>query len=515
MLAAVLALWLSHNQIGAPYITNDGYQYLDAASNVASGQCFCTRVALFDEQIAFGRMPIPFTHFAPGYPLLIAAVSRLGIPAATAGYLLSALGYLAVLWLLWDLALHLGASAWVVALFSLLWIAHATALYYAAMVGTESLFAAALLAMTAMIVRDVRAGGSNLALAAGIGAVAGLSYWIRYPGLFLLAVAVVYLIARAWRIPRGRRGAVLGLVASVILTGAVQIRNFIYTGSWRGGFNSAGRQRPLTALKESIRALIHLLTGDRAPSRLDVWSVLLVLSCAALLFMSVRARRNRYIDRNSLEEPIAWTLFVGLAYVGGIFAATLTTIAGDFPRYYFPVYPLFLALMAVACSRLAIGVRSLAVILFVVSALAVEGRSLFVPVPRPDWILTRAMLQEDVRPGVPLLQWMERRVNPNEVVVAVEGQAVHYILHRPVVAAIEPEFSSRSEEAAGYRELMRHYGSRYIVVFPNAPAERVPEQDASMFLRDLAAGASPPWLSLAARTADAAVYECADCASPQ
>ena len=94
LLAGVAALWLSYGRDGAPYITNDGYQYLDAGSNLAAGECLCTRVALFDEQIAFGHFPVPFTHFAPGYSLLIAGLSRAGLKPEIAGYLISAAGFL-------------------------------------------------------------------------------------------------------------------------------------------------------------------------------------------------------------------------------------------------------------------------------------------------------------------------------------------------------------------------------------------------------------------------------------
>ena len=34
-------------------------------------------LAHFDEQV--GRMPVPFTHFPLGYPLLIAALSKTGL----------------------------------------------------------------------------------------------------------------------------------------------------------------------------------------------------------------------------------------------------------------------------------------------------------------------------------------------------------------------------------------------------------------------------------------------------
>ena len=486
VLAGIVALWLSYRPMGAPYITNDGYQYLDAASNLTAGECFCTRIAVFDEQVAYGRMPVPFTHFAPGYPLLMTALAKVGIRAETAGYLLSALGYLAVIWLMWDIGLTLGARPWAMALFSLLWIAHATALYYAAMVGTESLFTALLLGVAALIARNEPAKHSL-----AIGVIAGLSYWVRYPGLFVVAGACVYLVVKA------RRRAIPGLVAAALLVGSIQIRNAIYSGSWQGGFKSAGGRHTVAGMAvDSVKAFLHLLTGDRVPLHLNVWTVLLLLSAVALVF----TMRN-------LQPSLGWVAFLGAAYVGGIFVATLATIAGDLPRYYFPVYPLFLACVA-AMSR-----RPLAVGAFVIAALAVQGPNLFVHPDQPDWVLTRSYLSEADESGGSLLDWLRNHVGPNETILAVEGQALHYVLQRNVVAVVPARDTTRRSDEEGFHTLMRQNKTRYLVVFPGAPADRVLEQTSYAFMSSLAVGNAPPWLRLAARTRDAAVYECPDCRS--
>lgn len=512
MLAGVLALWLSYGQLGAPYITNDGYQYLDAASNLASGRCFCTGVALFDEQVAYGRIPVPFTHFAPGYPLLIAGISRAGIRAETAGYLLSALGYLAVLWLIQDLGLNLGARPWVVVAFSLLWIAHATALYYAALVGTETLFAAALVGMADLIVRDVRSNSSRPTLMAAIGAVAGLSYWIRYPGLFLVAAAGIYLIVRAWRVPGAWRGTFAGLLASAILVGSVQIRNAILSGSLQGGFKTAGGRLSLVPVfSGTIRALSHLVTGDRIPLHVDVWIAILSLSSAALLFLVLQAWRRGPIETAATKAAFGWTIFIGVVYICGVLAAALTTIAADLPRYYFPVYPLALGCAAAACSRLAGKLGAAMIAMFIASVVAVEGRNLFVPPASPDWILTRTFLDEPVETGATLLDWLRNHTSESAPILAVEGQALHYILQRPVIAVISAEFTARRPDEEGFRALMRQQRARYLLILPGAPEARIPEELSYGFLRSLASGETPSWLKLAARTKDAAVYECPDC----
>ncbi len=512
LLAGVVALWFSYGRDGAPYITNDGYQYLDAASNLAAGECLCTRVALFDEQIAFGHFPVPFTHFAPGYSLLIAGLSRVGLKPEVAGYLISAAGFLVAIWLLQDVAVSLGASACVAAAFSLILITHATAVLYGSAVETESLFTAVLLALVALVVRDVRSQGANRLLPIGIGVVAGLSYWIRYPGLFLVGGAGLYLITKAWRVPRERRVAIVGLFIAVLLAAAVQIRNAVYTGSWRGGFKSGSGQSLREVVIGTVRAFAHLVTGDRLPVRFGVGLAFLLLCAALALFLGIRAWRPR--DSAGLGlAGMGWASFIGIVYIGGVMVAALTTIAADLPRYYFPVYPLFLACAAAFCSTFAKGKKSIVVALLVFAVVYVEARNLFVPPPAPDWIVTKAILAEEVQPGLPLIEWLRQRLGPGGTMAAVEGQAVHYILRSPVVAMIPAGATGRRGDGPAFQSLMRQFHSQYLLVFPNLPPDRIPEQSSYQFLRQVAAGDAPAWLEPAARTRDAAVYKCVGCAN--
>jgi hypothetical protein len=510
--AGIVALWLSWGPNFAPNIPNDGYQYLDAASSLAAGQCLCTRVALFDEQVAYGHFPIPFTHFAPGYPILIAAVSRAGIGPATAGYMLSALGFLVSLWLLQEIALGLGARQWLAYGFSLVWLIDPTALLYASTVGTESLFTALLLALVALIVRDARVPGPSRALPLWIGMIAGSSYAIRYPGLFLAAAAIVYLAVRFWRVPHNRVRSAAGLALTVVIVGSVQIRNMIYTGSWRGGFSAGGRHAARTVLADSARAFFHLIVGDRVA----LHAILPLLagfaaSAAIVLFLAATGRKTNPHGAEVASKPLWWAVFIGLTYVGGVVAAALTTIAADFPRYYFPVYPLLLAFAAVLCSVASGGFRGIAVALLLASLIGLQTRNLFIRPPQPDWVLARSLLAEETAPGVPLLEWLREHIRPDESIVAAEGQALYYLLGRPVVAVIGASDTSRSTSEDGFHTKMRQFRSEYMVLFPGAPAERVSEQNSYQFLRDLASGIAPAWLIPVTRSRDAVVYECTDC----
>src|SRR5215469_18882261 len=97
------ALWLYARPLQPPVLFYDSYQYMDAARNLESGECLCTHLANFDEQVAYGRMPVPFTHFPPAYPLMISWIARAGVPLEWAAVAISIAGFFLVIWLMWDI----------------------------------------------------------------------------------------------------------------------------------------------------------------------------------------------------------------------------------------------------------------------------------------------------------------------------------------------------------------------------------------------------------------------------
>jgi len=511
-----VATLLFARSVHAPYLTNDAYQYIDVARSFNAGECVCTHVAHFDEQVATGRLPVEFTHFPPGYPLLMGLLARIGISFDMAGLVISAAGFLITLWLMWDIGLKLGAEPWALGILSLLWVGNSHALLDAVRVGTEGLFTAAVVAMGAVIVRDIRSEGRSVLLPL-IGLIAGAAYWIRYAGLFLIPVAALYLLWRWLRTPEAKWRALAGLIAEAALTIALLVRNIVYTGSWRGGFGLEVHRSVRLVVTETVKAYYHLIFGDRVVVRLDIWAAVFCLSLAATLFLIVRAwRRGEWVATPKFAlAALVWIGVMLAAYVGGVTLTFLTTIAGDLTRYTRPVYPLALALASLVISAALRGRQVIAVIALVGSILVVHSRSLMAPPPVPQEEPTREALNLDVQPGVTAGGWLLSHVSPGGVIVAVDGQAVEYLLHRDVVSVIEPQFTSRRLDEAGFRTLMGRFHARYLLLFPGLAPEYVPEQEKIPFLHDLATGRSlpPEWLAPTVRNSEVAIYECGICAN--
>ena len=504
LLSGLAALWLSHNTTRAPFVSNDGTQYVDAAEHLRSGKCLCTSVAHFDEQVDFGHLPVPFTHFAPGYPILLAALMAVGIEPESAGHLISALAFLITLGAMWDIGLRLSAGPAALFLVSLLWLSNALALEYAGTVGADSALAAIFCATVALVVRDIQTRGTGRWHPFAVGIAAAASYWVKYAGLFVVSAAVFYLVFRAWRWREGRLGAAGGIAAAVLFSAPIPIHNILYQGSWKGGFQTGRHHTASFAVIETVKALYHLVFGANATARLDAWEAIAGVS---LIVAVVLILRSRHFPPRLVE--LIWVAVFMAAIAGGVAVVAMQSIANDLLRYNFPVYPLLLVTAAVIL-RPRTRAGAIAFWLLIAATLVIQSRSLkTMPVSRPEAM--RAILNQQTTTGVSMWQWLNSHVEPDGVIVAADGQALHYVLKRPVVSLIVPEFTDRPTDERGFQSLMKQYRSRYVVVYPDRSEDAVPEQAAIPFLHHLASGAPPSWLTLAARTENIAVFECAVC----
>ena len=516
---AVLGLWWNNQHQGGLRISNDSYQYLDAASNLANNACGCTRLAHFDEQVAAGQMPVPFTHFPLGYPLLIAGLSKTGLSLEMSAYFWSAASYILALWLLWSIALELGAKPLIAAGFSLLWIFHDASLAYGSTVGTEAPITALILWIALLIIRDSPHYRERPMLLMGIGIGAAAAYWIRYAGLFLIPVAAAYLVWVALRRPASRFSALVSLAIMTVLMVVLQVRNFHYSGTWRGGFASGAGHSLREVIVDTLKVIPRLLFGDSTPIRLDPWFILLFI---CVLIAGWFAIRTLVTSKGSLNAPmppaIIWLSLLCAVYIAGITLAALTSIAADLRRYYLPLYPLVLAVSSALVSRIEWPrrVASCALAVALVSVLSLQSHSVLAPAPTAPHVEMQQVLASEVQPGLTANQWLLSHTAPEEVIFSVHGQPLHYLLQRPVVSVINPNYTARKDDGPGYRKLMGAFQARYLIVFSSGTKIEAPEQTKNPFLSQLASSdaGSPDWLTVVARSPELIIFECGSCKPP-
>ncbi len=165
-----------------------------------------------------------------GYPLVVAAVSFLGLDLFQAGQVVGLLSACAVLWCAFRVHRRLLGSA-VAFLSVLLLLANTTFLVNVYEVGTDMFFFALVMASVALILGSERRGW--LAIAAS-GLLGGWAFSTRYNGLFLWPAAVVSMVAFLDRDqPRGARWRNAGLWSAGFLLAAAPwlIVNAAHTGN--------------------------------------------------------------------------------------------------------------------------------------------------------------------------------------------------------------------------------------------------------------------------------------------
>ena len=477
----VTALWLVHGWAGAPVITNDGYQYLDTASSIVSEGCFCSHMAHFDEQLPIGHLPVAMTHYSPGYPLLIAGVSRFGLTGESAGYLISVIGFLVTIWLIWHVGRTLGAPPLLAFVFVLPWIAH----------GRNRI---GLCSSGCRRIRTLRRYSSGWwRSSSGISKQTARTrrssrvsaVWRAPPISCAMPDCPRYLLHSSTcsgALPANARSPTPGRLPDLAQRRPswrrFQIRNIIYSGSWRGLPAADSPRGLLSAVITHVVSLYHLVLGDFHPVPLSIWIGLCVLSLpTGALFLALQAWRRGAWGRKFEFAPVAltWIGLIGIVY-------TLPARCRDhWQRQHGPgsnksaCVITFRSIRSCCPASLAYGFPDST------SSVAFDGG-------RPGADCRGASQREFHRAagsaGTRTSDGRESpergspRANPfdagfstmfpeKQPVVAQEGQVLGYLLHRATVTPMEPpESSNLPYDGPTFFSLMSRYKSRYLLLFP-------------------------------------------------
>lgn len=499
-----------------PSVSNDGYQYVSVTRNFLEGRPAQTSIVHFDMERSWRRVPAPLTTFPSGYPFAASLVSRLGPSPERAALLISAVAFLGLL-LLYALAdrwLGLGGLA---TRFLIVWtLLNAQLVLVGTAVATEALFITVGFAAIVVFAAALRQppGRQLLAFVAG-NVLVGLSYWVRYAGLFWLAAtgaAIGLLLVR--RRDRTWLRAAAAFPVSLLIVGIGLWRNQRLVGTWKGGNDLAVHHPVKEILGQFAASVHHIFIGERARAFL-VPELLFVFGVLALSFLSSRAllrRRSEDADPNP-DLPFLIALYLGVYSAAMIYTGVNSDISFS-PRMFYPLIPLFLLLGAWALSSVQrVGSASLAFALVLAATtagylVANLHHDLEAPPPAPHQLVQRELAAQ-VSPGVSLRAWIEGNIRPDETIVATRGQATGHVLGRKTVSLVAHEYSKQDWDQRTVRDLMETYRARFIILYADDRSDLEVTRE-SPFLTGLIRGVRPPWLTEAARTRDVLVLRAAD-----
>lgn len=506
-----------------PVLRNDSYEYLSAAENFLAGRPGYTSIVYFDSERSEGRIPAPLTTFPAGFSFATSVVAATGLPVKSSALIVSvsALALLIPIMVIAARTLAIGTfftRALLIWLIGNSWIA-----IYAGAIEAESLFTlVSFTAITLLMSGTIRAEESSPRGAAFVvgSFLVGLSYWVRYAGIFLL-VSTTALFAIRGVILRDRNSRkqilALGLAAAVIIAGAV--RNVLLVGNWKGGNGKEVHHPIATVLHTFLVSAHHLLLGGVASAQFGWSEAVLVAGAVAIGVAAMLRGRQR---RTGRDEATLWNRRLGpsallicyvAVYCAGMIYLGITSVISFDTRMFFPILPVVLLLLARLLQFAAPSADSrsdsravffIGLCIATIGYLSIHARSYAASLgPAPHEIVARE-LNGIVSPGLTMRSWLAANVPAGEVIIANQGQACGYVLHRRTLALASQQYSSQHWDEAAIRSLMRDYHAHFLILFSGNAGDELLHDSA--FLSALARGSTPSWLALVAHTRDVAVF---------
>lgn len=492
---------------------NDGYQYVSIAENMSNNGKIATSLVHFDTERAHATIPAPVTWFPPGYPAAIFLVSESGLAREAAAEVISALSVVLVAPFLAKLCAALGCGVNATRFAVLLWLASAYAGEYSRTVSSEALFTAVITAAILLLVlsdQKLQERGAVPVTLIWVFVLAALSAWVRYAGYFIFCGFLVYASVLLLMKVR-RKNVVFGsLAAGGSIIGALLLRNFVLSSSWQGSNTTPFSAPLLETAAAGVRAFIKLIFGDVARTAI----LLPAIGCCAIIVLIVVALVHA---RKRLPFARSLCIVAGIVcvYCALMFYAGLRTPISFGSRMFFPVLPLILALLSwffawtmqsvPAGRRRQVMKTSIAV--FTVCYVITNTRSQVAALPPSPAATARQQLAKPDDHGLPVREWIDGHVGSQSAIVAAEGQAAGYVLHRPTVSLVERRFSQVNWTEAQVWQTMAVFHAQYLLVFPGANRDDAPSEYESPFLLSLIHRQYPDWLQIAESNPEVIVYQ--------
>ncbi len=521
MLCVAGHLFITHG----PLLGNDSYVYLSEAENFLAGRPASTSIVYFDTERSAGRIPAPVTTFPAGFSLATSAVAATGLPLEYSALAVSILA-LALLIPVLAYAARLLEIGTLLTRALLIWlIGNSWVSIYATADTAESLFTlTSVTAITLFATGMIRARADSPRMWPFLlgSLLMGLSYWVRYAGLFLFLSAAVFFALRSLIIrDKTSRHVTLTLGLAAAIIGAGFLRNELLVGNWKGGNGKEVHHAIAQVLHDFLVSVHHLLLGGIASARFSWFEVLLVAgSLAAVVATTIRGR-NRHTERASSSwkdrlGPSALMVWYVAVYCAGMIYLGMTSVISFDTRMFYPLLPLALLLLARSLQRgqpapqptptlTARAAFCVGLAAATIGYLAIHARSYLTPLgPAPHELIVRELRGADSS-GTSMQSWISVNIPADEVTIANQGQASGYVLHRKTVALVSQQYSNQVWDAAAIHSVMQTYGARFLILYSGDATDDVLHD--SPFLSALAHGAPPPtWLALAARSRGVAVF---------
>jgi predicted small integral membrane protein len=498
----------------------DSVQYLSVASNFREGLFGYTSLVYYDAERSFGTVPAPMVTFPLGYPAMIAAVSSVIPNPGLAGFAVSALATIGTIFVLWAVAGVIGLPRLATNALLAICALNQALLVYAGAVMTEALFTVTALSGVALLLRARRTSENGFPTAwvlAGI--VIGLSYHVRYAGLFFVIGLFVLLALRLTidGYPAFRRYGVAAMTAALTALPSV-VRNLWLVGNWRGGNEKAMHHPVPEVLYETARGLNGVIFGlsGYGPYKFLVLRLLFIVLAAGLLVWLVRILLRSGELRPAQVEWKQGTLDISViaaSYAACMFYAGVNSVIHYGARMFVPLVPI-VALLVVYITAHAMSAERgrktggrAAAMAILASLLIYAFLNLFsyAAYERASAVPSMERIVESRdETGRSARSIALELASVDGVLVANEGQVLGHVLGTRIVSLADPHWSTTTWDEQAIRTVLETYDAAALLIVRPKTAPEL--EDLTEFQIGLSEGSGPTWLRRVFRSDAVAIY---------
>ena len=401
--------------------TPDSLFYIDAARNLLDGRGLVSSMAELDRLIAANQpLPVPFTMWAPLYPLAIAALAAVGVPATAAALVVAGVAFACVLFSGFLLAQRIAGTAAGVLAVALL--AHMPPLLAAAQTAwSETLgLTFLLLAIWLLLPSPRESTGSAIWIPLVAGNLAGLAFGTRYALLPLVAFGPAFYLAQQGR--RGTRPAVLFIAGASIVALPVVFRNFTSDGLPTGAADTTNQ----IALADNIARLLPALAASLWHSGF-LFNVLALLFAVFVAYALLR-RKSQPGHFPAFRSAVVVLAGWAIAYLAFLLVAQYRVRIDPLnARLLLPVTVVIPPLIAAVALRLGLPRRAAATFAAAFLAVALyeqadNARLIFNTRIPPVYAVAERTAQDGP------IAWLAQRVEPGDLIIAEDGLDLPFYL---------------------------------------------------------------------------------------
>src|SRR5215813_13479146 len=507
------------------FVQNDSAQYVSMAENLRAGHGVATSLVWTEEHLRLGSLPVAQTNLPPGYPMLIALVSLLGVDSLRAGFLVSLACFSSIPLLIYRILTITDRS-------SIVCLAVSSAWFIFPVVWVNILGCLSEMSYTLFTVLSLTAIGESehvpakqnaWLLLAGI--CGGLAFMVRYAGIIYIAsLGALFLLRLAHRRDARSLRALL-LVGGPPMAFVVVLfaRNYGLTGTLAGGVRADEGNSMVAVLRSlywSVGEMLGFSKSGLLRGDLPEWLlVLLVVSGLGCLAAGLRLTINRSAFRAAGADTYrALSLIYVVGTLAFIVMAAKAHASGVFmSRYLLPLIPFLLVLVPYGLDLVRFepasrGQKAMAnalcwgaITVLLAGQVNVAARQMRVLAASPYHQIDRA-LQQPFGSST-LRDFLSRRVTLSTPLLGNEAHLTGVVLDRPVVGLPGPMYTRTTWTEDEARRVVAKYGVGYVVFFPHLFDPSAPEVVNQTFFRDLEQGRIPSWLKPTFSSASVRLYQ--------